>query len=67
MGYPTDLTPRFYKRVFIHSEIISISSKSMVDILIEGGFDISFKSYPKAHNLEADEIEMISEWMKARL
>jgi len=42
------------------------TSQSQIKLLQEGGFDIDFKSYPKAHNLEEDEIEMIASWIKER-
>ena len=42
------------------------TSKAQVELLQKSGFDIDFKSYPKAHNIEEDEIAMIASWIKAR-
>jgi len=43
------------------------TSKSQVETLQNGGFDITFKSYEKAHNLDKEELDMIVAWIKARL
>ena len=43
------------------------TSKSQVETLRNGGFDITFKSYEKAHNLDKEELDMIVAWIKARL
>lgn len=40
------------------------TSKEQVKILQDGGFDIEFKSYEKDHTITADELEMISLWVK---
>ena len=42
------------------------TSKAQVKILQDGGFDIEFKTYDKEHNIDADELKMISEWIKER-
>ena len=39
-------------------------SKKQVEVLQEGGFDIEFKSYEKDHSIDADELAMISTWIK---
>ena len=40
------------------------TSKEQVKILQDGGFDIEFKSYEKDHSIDANELRMISEWMR---
>jgi len=42
------------------------TSKDQVEILQKGGFEILFKSYNKEHNIEKEELEMISQWIKQR-
>ena len=42
-------------------------SKSQIDMLQNGGFDINFKSYDKAHNIDQEEIHMIKSWIKEKL
>ncbi|HIP19864.1 MAG TPA: serine esterase [Sulfurimonas sp.] len=42
------------------------TSKAQVKILQDGGFDIEFKTYDKEHNIDGDELKMISEWIKKR-
>ena len=39
------------------------TSKVQVETLQNGGFDITFKSYDKAHNVDEDELRMIREWI----
>lgn len=39
------------------------TSKTQVETLQNGGFDITFKSYEKAHNVDEDELKMIREWI----
>ena len=41
------------------------TSKAQVETLQNGGFDITFKSYEKAHNVDEDELKMIREWVTA--
>jgi len=41
------------------------TSKAQVETLQNGGFDITFKSYEKAHNVDEDELKMIREWITA--
>jgi phospholipase/carboxylesterase len=43
------------------------TSKKQIQTLQDGGFEIEFKTYEKEHNVDRDELTMISEWMKARL
>jgi len=43
------------------------TSKSQVEQLQNGGFDITFKSYEKAHNIDQEELNMIAAWIKAKL
>ena len=43
------------------------TSKEQVETLQNGGFDITFKSYDKDHNVAEDELMMIKEWIKSRL
>ncbi|MDA7817515.1 serine esterase [Sulfurimonas sp.] len=40
------------------------TSQRQVKILQDSGFDIEFKSYDKDHSIDAEELKMISEWMK---
>ena len=40
------------------------TSKQQVESLQDAGFEIEFKSYKKDHSIDADELTMISEWMK---
>ena len=42
------------------------TSKAQVKILQDGGFDIEFVTYDKEHNIDGDELKMISEWIKER-
>ena len=43
------------------------ASKEQVETLQNGGFDITFKSYDKDHNVAEDELMMIKEWIKNKL
>lgn len=43
------------------------TSKEQVNTLQNGGFDITFKSYDKDHNVVEDELLMIKEWIKNKL
>jgi len=40
-------------------------SKSQVEVLQNGGFDIEFRSYAKEHTIDRDELDMIGEWLRA--
>ncbi len=42
------------------------TSKDQIKILQNGGFKINFKSYDKEHNIEKEELEMISQWIKQK-
>ena len=42
------------------------TSQEQVKTLQNGGFDITFKSYDKDHNVVEDELMMIKEWIKTR-
>lgn len=42
-------------------------SKSQVEVLQEGGFDITFESYEKPHTLIEEELVMIRHWIKERM
>lgn len=42
------------------------TSKSQVESLQNGEFDITFKSYDKDHNIAEDELQMIKEWIISR-
>lgn len=42
-------------------------SKSQIETLQNGGFDITFKSYEKAHNIDQEELAMIAAWIKEKL
>jgi phospholipase/carboxylesterase len=42
------------------------TSKEQVEILQKGGFKILFKSYNKEHNIEADELQFISNWIQEK-
>jgi len=39
------------------------TSKAQIETLINGGFDITFKTYDKAHNLDEEELDMIKKWI----
>ncbi|MGB5964246.1 MAG: serine esterase [Sulfurimonadaceae bacterium] len=39
------------------------ASKKQVELLQEGGFEITFKAYDKDHSIDRDELEMIASWM----
>jgi phospholipase/carboxylesterase len=39
------------------------TSRSQVETLQNGGFDITFKSYDKAHNIDEEELQMIKKWL----
>ncbi|HHD78954.1 MAG TPA: serine esterase [Epsilonproteobacteria bacterium] len=39
------------------------TSKAQVETLQNGGFNIEFKSYPKAHTITEEELLMIKEWI----
>ena len=43
------------------------TSKKQIAFLQEGGFEIEFKAYEKDHSIDADELAMIADWMRARL
>ncbi len=40
------------------------TSKEQVEMLIDGGFDVEFKSYDKDHTIVEDELKMIADWIK---
>ena len=40
------------------------TSKKQVERLIEGGFEIEFKTYEKDHTITQEELQMIAEWIK---
>ena len=42
-------------------------SKSQIDGLKDGGFDIDFRSYEKEHTINNQELEMIGNWIKDRI
>ncbi len=42
------------------------TSKSQVQTLQDGGFNIEFKSYNKDHSIDRDELSMITEWIQNR-
>ncbi|QOY55557.1 serine esterase [Candidatus Sulfurimonas marisnigri] len=49
----------------IYDGVLSFqTSKEQIEILQDSGFDIEFKSYEKDHNIDRDELLMISEWIK---
>lgn len=41
------------------------TSKEQVQILINGGFKIEFKTYEKDHTIVKEELDMISQWVKS--
>jgi len=43
------------------------TSKAQIETLQNGGFDITFKSYPKDHTIAEDELMMLAEWIKNKL
>ena len=40
------------------------TSKTQVEVLQNGGVNITFKSYPKVHTIAEDELEMIKVWVR---
>ena len=42
------------------------TSKSQVQTLQDGGFNIEFKSYNKDHSIDRDELSMIAKWIQNR-
>lgn len=42
------------------------TSRTQVEALQKGGFDITFKSYPKKHTIAEDELGMIKEWILSK-
>ncbi|PHQ57394.1 MAG: serine esterase [Sulfurimonas sp.] len=42
------------------------TSKEQIQMLQDGGFDIEFKTYDKEHNIDRDELSMISQWIQER-
>ncbi len=42
------------------------ATKEQVDILIDGGMNIEFKTYEKDHSIDREELAFIAEWMKER-
>jgi phospholipase/carboxylesterase len=42
------------------------TSKTQVEILQEGGFDIDFKSYDKPHTIAEEELKMFEAWIKSK-
>ena len=50
-----------------YDEILSFeTTKSQIELLQNSGFDIIFKNYPKDHTVIEEELQMISDWIKAR-
>lgn len=43
------------------------TSKSQVETLQKGGFDIEFKSYAKTHTIAEDELQMLINWVKDKI
>lgn len=43
------------------------TSKEQITTLQNGGFDILFKEYEKAHNIDREELEMIAHWIKEKI
>lgn len=43
------------------------SSKSQIETLQNDGFNIEFKTYPKAHTIAEDELHTIKAWIQAKL
>ncbi len=51
----------------IYDDVLPLNtSKEQVEILRNGGFDITFKSYQKDHTVAEDELMMIAEWIKSK-
>ncbi len=40
------------------------TSKEQVETLIEGGFEVTFKTYKKDHSIDREELDFISSWMR---
>ena len=50
-----------------HDDVLPFStSNAQVETLQNGGFNITFKSYPKVHTIAEDELGMIKEWVKSK-
>ena len=50
-----------------HDDVLPYgTSKAQVETLQNGGFNITFKSYPKVHTIAEDELGMIKEWVKRK-
>ena len=51
----------------LHDNVLPYeTSKEQVEVLQNGGFDIEFKSYKKEHTIDAEELQMIAQWIKSR-
>ena len=51
-----------------HDDVLPFStSKAQVETLQNGGFNITFKSYPKVHTIAEDELAMIKEWLISKI
>jgi len=51
-----------------HDDVLPYAtSKAQVETLQNGGFNITFKSYPKVHTIAEDELMMIKEWIKDKV
>ena len=49
----------------IYDDVLAFdTSKAQVQTLQNGGFEVEFKSYKKDHSINADELKMISQWIK---
>ena len=42
-----------------------LSSKAQVETLQNGGFEIAFKTYEKAHTIDREELNMLVKWIRA--
>ncbi len=42
------------------------TSNAQIELLQNSGFNIEFKSYDKAHNIDKDEMDMIAAWIKSK-
>ena len=68
-----DLNPKVKKSNWlsthgIYDDVLPYNlSSSQIKELQKVGFNIEFKSYPKEHNIDREELEMISNWIKDKL
>ena len=69
----TQLNPQLQENKFLcthgsYDNVLPLAtSQEQVEYLQDNGFAIDFKLYDKEHNIDKDELEMITTWIKERL